>query len=154
MRLCMRYDCPNKLICLCIYLLFVLPGCDYGSDDQNSSLPDLETKALTKNSNNNITVMTYNIRRKDDSDKKPNEDDWSTRLPRVNYLISKHNSDIVCLQEASNLQVFQMYSYMHTQYSAYQGKSNNESPEEHCPIFYKKNAFILLDSGSLNVGRN
>ena len=45
-----------------------------------------------------------------------------------------------------------MYSYMHTQYSAYQGKSNNESPEEHCPIFYKKNAFILLDSGSLNVG--
>lgn len=73
---------------------------------------------------------------------------WKQRKRLVVDTIKSNAADIVGLQEAENDQV-QLIQYAMPQYSNYAvGRKNGRRKGETCAIFYRKDRFIKLDSGT------
>lgn len=99
-----------------------------------------------------VKLMTYNIRYLNNID---GENVWENRKSNVASLIDSHNADIVGLQESNLKQINDLQERLLT-YSWY-GVSNLKAKghgDEHVAIFYKKNKFKLLDSGTFWLSEN
>ncbi len=100
-----------------------------------------------------LNVATYNIRcenRTDDA----NGNGWKVRCPAVIQLIQKYDFDLFGAQEVVANQLKDLQSNL-PEY-AYVGVARDDGKEkgEFSPIFYKKNAFELLKSGTFWLSPN
>lgn len=96
----------------------------------------------------NITVMTYNVYIKGTGEKSP-----ENRTPLVAENIKKYSPDSFGLQEADEGWMERLPAIM-TEY-AYVGigRNSNEGGGEASPIFYKKDKYELVDSGTFWLSR-
>jgi endonuclease/exonuclease/phosphatase family metal-dependent hydrolase len=92
-----------------------------------------------------VKVMTFNIRAKNLMDI---FDRWNSRKQDVFEMITDHAPDIFGLQEPlpNQLEQFQQAFPQYAYYSA--GGKDGKIKGESCPIFYRKDRFKLLDSGT------
>ena len=92
-----------------------------------------------------VKVMTFNIRANNILD---SLDSWHFRKQRVFDIFTSHSPDIIGLQEPlySQLQQIQQALPQYSYYAA--GRSDGMQSGESCPIFYRKDRFTLLDSGT------
>lgn len=89
-------------------------------------------------------VMTYNVRYKNSID---SINGWEYRKANVAALVQYHNADVIGMQEANPDQVRDLDSLL-PDYDWY-GVPRVEGPQgEYTPIFYRKNRFECLESGS------
>jgi len=122
-----------------VTILLILSGC-YGKQEiayRNIvfSSPQADT----------VRVMTFNIRANNILD---SLDSWYFRKQRVFVILADNSADVIGLQEArySQLQQIQQALPQYSYYAAgrYDGMQSGES----CPIFYRKDRFAVLDSGT------
>ncbi len=92
-----------------------------------------------------VKVMTFNIRANNILD---SLDSWYFRKQRVFDIFANHSADIIGLQEPlySQLQQIQQALPQYSYYAA--GRGDGMQSGESCPIFYRKDRFTLLDSGT------
>jgi endonuclease/exonuclease/phosphatase family metal-dependent hydrolase len=92
-----------------------------------------------------VKVMTFNIKAKNLMDI---FDRWNSRKQGVFEVIKDHAPDIFGLQEPLHNQLEQIQQAF-PQYACYSaGGSDGKNRGESCPIFYRKDRFKLLDSGT------
>ncbi len=93
-----------------------------------------------------IKSMTFNIRNVN-----PIEDtfelSWDVRKEYVIKLIKEENPDILCLEEATKVQLEFMISELYEYNYCYKYREIKENPEC-CPLFYKKDRFSLIKEES------
>lgn len=123
-----------------IFIVFSFAGC--GTECQNMCSRQI---TFNNQSSNDLKVMTFNIRVNTIIDG-PNR--WAKRSPIAINTIALNNPDIFGLQEAKMTQIQQIQKSL-PQYAAYAaGRSNGKTKGESCPIFYHKNRFKMIDSGT------
>ena len=89
--------------------------------------------------------MTFNIRANNILD---SLDSWYFRKHRVFDILAVHAPDVIGFQEARDSQLQQIQQAL-PQYSYYAaGRYDGMHSGESCPIFYRKDRFALLDSGT------
>ena len=92
-----------------------------------------------------VKVMTYNIKANTIMD---GLNKWCFRKKAVFELLADNSADIIGLQEARHSQLQEIKQVL-PQYLCYaKGRNNGAQSGESCPIFYRKNRFTLLDSGT------
>lgn len=91
-----------------------------------------------------VRVMTYNIRYKNTID---SVNGWDYRKDNVAALIKYHQADIVGLQEATLEQINDLEKRM-PEYKWYGVPRVSGKNGEYTPIFYRKDRYSLLESGS------
>jgi endonuclease/exonuclease/phosphatase family metal-dependent hydrolase len=92
-----------------------------------------------------VKAMTYNIRANTILDG-PNC--WYFRKNVVFDILTENTADVIGLQEAQRSQLMQVKKVL-SQYSCYAiGRNDGIQSGESCPIFYRKDRFVLLDSGT------
>ncbi|MEZ4952116.1 MAG: endonuclease/exonuclease/phosphatase family protein [Saprospiraceae bacterium] len=92
-----------------------------------------------------IKLMTYNIRYNNPGDG-PNW--WELRKGKVADLILKHSPDVLGVQEAVEGQMRQLDSFL-LEYKYYGvGRDDGKTKGEYSAIFFKKEKFKSLDSGT------
>lgn len=96
----------------------------------------------TKDSN--LIVMSFNVRYINTKD---GVNSWANRKEKVAQVISSNNIDIVGLQEPWIDQIHDLKNLLqdYAWFGWGRDKGNNEG--EFCPIFYRKDKFIVLDKG-------
>ncbi len=95
-----------------------------------------------------ITVMSYNVYIKGSGEKSP-----ESRTPLVAENIRKYNPDSFGLQEADEGWMERLPALM-TEYAYIGiGRNSNKGGGEASPVFYKKDKFDLLDSGTFWLSR-
>jgi len=101
----------------------------------------------------NLTVATYNIRCENRTDN-ANGNGWNRRCPEVINLIRNHDFDLFGAQEvvAGQLKDLQanLPEYAHVGVARDDGKAKGEFS----PIFYKKDQYKLLNSGTFWLSPN
>jgi endonuclease/exonuclease/phosphatase family metal-dependent hydrolase len=92
-----------------------------------------------------LRVMSYNIRYATPSD---GEDRWELRKERVASLIRYHQPDLLGVQEALQQQLTDLEGAL--PYYAWHGVGRDDGRQggEYSAIFYRKDRFVLLDSGT------
>ncbi len=101
--------------------------------------------ACRNNEQINIRLMTYNIRYNTPNDG-PNW--WENRKEKVANLILKHSPDVLGVQEALEGQMRQLDSFL-LNYNYYGvGRDDGKTKGEYAAIFYKKEKFKLINSGT------
>jgi endonuclease/exonuclease/phosphatase family metal-dependent hydrolase len=96
------------------------------------------------NSNQTLTVISFNIRYNNPDDGK---NSWPNRKEYVSSLLRFHNAEIFCLQEALISQIIDLeiafpdYEYYGT------CRDDGKAVGEACPIFFRKDLYALKDSG-------
>ena len=134
------------------YRIFVFLCVLYGGSRVQAA--SNEKDQIEKKPANALRVMTYNIRR----DGKEKEDDrkWVKRLPLVTAILEEVEPDIMGLQEAKQNQIDDLVKG--NTYAAFgEGRGTSwwgMAEDEHCPLFYNKNKFTLLDSGTFQINTN
>lgn len=101
--------------------------------------------AMMTSYSQNLTIATYNIRYDTEKDAKDNP--WARRLPHIANLINKANLDVFGTQEG----LFNQLADMMRALPAYEytGLGRNGGREgEHSSIWYKREKFTLLKSGT------
>lgn len=125
-----------------IYLLTtlcILAGCG----PQKRVAP--RTVRFTPAPSGEVKVMTFNIRVDTVLD---GFHRWKQRKQLVVDTIKSNAADVIGLQEAENDQV-QLIQHAMPQYSNYAvGRNNGQQKGETCAIFYRKDRFLVLDSGT------
>ena len=92
-----------------------------------------------------VKVMTFNIRANNVLD---SLDSWYFRKQTVFDIFTDHTADVIGLQETRYSQLQQIQQTL-PQYSYYAvGRYDGMQSGESCPIFYRKERFTLLDSGT------
>jgi endonuclease/exonuclease/phosphatase family metal-dependent hydrolase len=92
-----------------------------------------------------VTAMTFNIRVDTILDG-PNR--WNNRKQLVIDTLADNAADVVGLQEGLNFQVEQIQRAL-PQYANYSaGRNDGKQRGESCAIFYRKDRFTLVDSGT------
>ncbi len=120
--------------------LLILSGC-YGRQKNIAS----DNINFTSPQPGVVKVMTFNIRANNILD---SLDSWHFRKQRVFDTFATHGPDIIGLQEALPSQLRQVQQTL-PQYSYYAaGRHDGMRSGESCPIFYRKDRFELLDSGT------
>ena len=95
---------------------------------------------------NQLRVMTYNIRYMATSDK--GNRNWEIRKHLVVEDILQRKPDILCLQEVKAKQQTDLETAL-TDYNSYIVYRDNTLEAEGCPIFWNREAYILLDKGTI-----
>jgi endonuclease/exonuclease/phosphatase family metal-dependent hydrolase len=91
-----------------------------------------------------VSVASYNIRYDNPHD---GDNGWEFRKEHVKELIQFHDFDIFGIQEGMYNQVTDIAAL--EQYAWYgKGRDDGDTKGEHCAIFFKKDRFDLLNSGS------
>jgi endonuclease/exonuclease/phosphatase family metal-dependent hydrolase len=120
--------------------MLIMAGC--GGQQQKSTsriIPFLSSTAGV------IEAMSFNIRVDTFLDG-PNR--WNSRRQLVFDTLADNAADVVGLQEALDHQVRQIQQAL-PQYSHYAaGRNNGKQKGESCAIFYRKDRFVLEDSGT------
>lgn len=94
---------------------------------------------------NIIKAVTFNIRY-GTADDGPNS--WDSRKEYVFDLLADYAADIIGLQEALHFQVNEIRAAL-PQYSVIAvGRDDGRQQGESCPIFYRRDRFLLSDSGT------
>lgn len=92
-----------------------------------------------------IAAVTFNIRCGNAED---GSNHWDNRREIVFDLLADHAADIIGLQEALDFQIDQIRRAL-PQYSAVAvGRDDGKQGGESCPIFYRRDRFVLSDSGT------
>lgn len=96
-------------------------------------------------SNASLKVSSFNIRFDNPGD---NENRWDNRKQSIVLFLESENLDIIGMQEA----LVHQKNYLDHQLTAYEsigiGREDGLAAGEFAPIYYKKEAFTLLDSGT------
>jgi endonuclease/exonuclease/phosphatase family metal-dependent hydrolase len=132
----------NKItgICFLAAALIILGGCNGSQRDTTSK--DVQFTAPNAGV---VDVMTYNILV--DSRITPWHK-WYFRKQRVIDMLADNRADVMGLQEARDSQTQDIQSAM-PQYDYYAvGRNDGIRGGESCPIFYRKDRFTMLDSGT------
>lgn len=98
--------------------------------------------------NENIKVMTYNIRCgycEDSSD----VNNWSKRKYLVAYVIKNHNPDLIGLQEAEQFQIKDLVEMLDDYDWIGVGREDGKEKGESAAIIYRKNRFVLEEQKTL-----
>lgn len=91
-----------------------------------------------------VSVASYNVRYDNPHD---GDNGWAYRKEHVKALIQFHDFDIFGIQEGMYNQVTDIAALK--QYAWYgKGRDDGDQKGEHCAIYYKKDRFELLKSGS------
>jgi len=125
-------------IVLSFIVLFILSTC-YAAPE----IPqDLYFPPVTPNV---VKVMTFNIRA---NNLVEILDSWTSRKKLVYEVVTFHAPDILGLQEPLHGQLEQIQQAF-PQYASYAaGGKDGQKRGESCPIFYRKDLFNLIDSGT------
>lgn len=100
---------------------------------------------LSFSGSDNVKVMTFNIRKPTTWDRWHS---WKQRKEMVIDTLRSNAADIIGLQEAENDQVWDIQRAM-PQYNNYAvGRNDGSRKGETCAIFYRKERFTVLDSGT------
>jgi|SRR5690625_4181301 len=95
----------------------------------------------------NMKVASYNIRYDNDGDRKKGNS-WDHRLPVIGSIIRWEDVDVFGAQEVLHHQLNGMQKELQA-YDYYGvGRDDGKEKGEYAPIFYKKDKFTLLDSGT------
>jgi endonuclease/exonuclease/phosphatase family metal-dependent hydrolase len=101
--------------------------------------------AMPAQTNPPLRAMTWNIRYDNPLD---GPDAWSLRRERVSGLIRYQVPDVFGIQEGLEQQV----KYLQTELPAYNmvgvGRDDGKSAGEYCALFYRKDRFKAIDSGT------
>ena len=120
---------------MCVFsVLVIFPVCARG--DSVSSVPA---------GNDVLKLMTFNIR-VDTMLDGPNG--WSHRKPIVYNVLASQQADVFGLQEALSHQTAYLQSRLPEYLHYGVGRKDGELKGEACPIFFRRNRFTLLDSGT------
>ncbi len=130
-----------KLTAIILFLtvFLVLSGC--GSQK-------IESREMNFSSNSNgiVKAMTFNIRTGTAWWDAFNN--WNNRKQLVIDTIAKNKADVIGLQEGLNYQIEQIQKGL-PQYEKYAvGRNDGKKDGETCAIFYRKDRFTKLDSGT------
>jgi endonuclease/exonuclease/phosphatase family metal-dependent hydrolase len=91
-----------------------------------------------------IKILTYNIK----SDYDESSENSNKRMKMIDHIISKVNSDIICLQELSYNQIQNLKtSKLSESYGRYIRSRDIYNKDEALAILYKLDKFSILDSG-------
>ena len=92
-----------------------------------------------------VKVMTFNIRTDTLLDGLNN---WHFRKQTVFDILTDHAADVIGFQEVQNSQLKHLQQAM-PQYLYYAaGRNDGRQSGESCPLFFRKDRFVLLDSGT------
>lgn len=128
-------------ICLLTTLFFILAGCGGRSHRRVTQ----RAVRFTPAPSGEVKVMTFNIRVDTIMD---GFHRWKQRRQLVVDTIKSNAADIIGLQEAESDQV-QLIQYAMPQYSNYAiGRKDGRRRGETCAIFYRRDRFMMLDSGT------
>ena len=93
-----------------------------------------------------MIIMTYNVRYQNEKDGRHS---WSNRKDPLTDTILRQNPDVLSLQEAKPVQLKDIDEKL-TQYARVgEGRMREGKPDEHVPIYYKKDKFDLIESKTL-----
>jgi len=95
--------------------------------------------------NNNIQVMSFNIRYNSPSDGK---NAWPNRKQMVAQTIRFHKVDIIGVQEALYNQILDLQSLLPEYDWRGVGRDDGQKKGEFTPIFYKKDCFHVIQTGN------
>jgi endonuclease/exonuclease/phosphatase family metal-dependent hydrolase len=100
--------------------------------------------------NKPITVATYNLRQKNNHD---GINSWSNRKETIKGMVRFHDFEIYGTQEGFADQLNDLCEVEGYTYTGH-GREDGKDKGEHSAIFYKKDRFILLDSGDFWLREN
>lgn len=92
-----------------------------------------------------LKVMTFNIRM---DTKVDGDNQWSNRKDLAANLIKFHNTDIFGAQEVLNHQLNDLLARLPEYAYVGVGREDGKTKGEYAPIIYKKDRFVLEDSGN------
>lgn len=95
--------------------------------------------------NNNIQVMSFNIRYNSASD---GENAWPNRKQMVAQTIRFHEVDIIGIQEALHTQILDLQALLPEYDWRGVGRDDGQKKGEFTPIFYKKDCFYVIRTGN------
>lgn len=95
----------------------------------------------------NLTVASYNIRNANSGDS-INGNGWHLRYPAIVDLVKYHNFDIWGSQEVFHRQLEDLLDGLSDYASIGVGRDDGKTKGEYSPIFYKKDRFEVLKSGT------
>jgi endonuclease/exonuclease/phosphatase family metal-dependent hydrolase len=101
---------------------------------------------LSKVNGQELNVATYNIRYKNNGDKRDGNG-WDLRRPVISNLIKFHDFDIFGAQEVLHEQLIDLSEDLPNYDHLGVGRDNGKEAGEYAPIFYKKAKFKLLQEG-------
>lgn len=93
----------------------------------------------------NIKAMTYNIRYANDND---GENKWANRKNHLTTFINEKSPDFIGIQEALQSQVDEIDNACITYSWLGVGRDDGDTKGEFSPIFYKKEKFEILQTGT------
>ncbi|WP_375584759.1 endonuclease/exonuclease/phosphatase family protein [Cyclobacterium xiamenense] len=92
-----------------------------------------------------LTVVNLNLRYNNPDDGKNR---WENRIPLVKAFLAESAVDLLGFQEVTHRQLLDLQRIMRTYESVGQGRADGLTKGEYNPIFYKKDRFELLESGT------
>jgi endonuclease/exonuclease/phosphatase family metal-dependent hydrolase len=95
-----------------------------------------------------LDVMTFNIRLDATSD---GVNVWNNRKVDVLDMLNYYSPDLLGMQEVCPNQLDDLGNGLSTYAWLGVGRDDGHHKGEHCPIFYKKERFLLLDSGNFSL---
>lgn len=104
-----------------------------------------------KKPNTPLKVMTYNIRM---DTKVDGDNQWSNRKDLAARLVKFHDADIFGAQEVLNHQLSDLLTRLPEYAYVGVGREDGKTKGEYAPIIYKKDRFILVDSGNFWLAEN
>jgi endonuclease/exonuclease/phosphatase family metal-dependent hydrolase len=94
-----------------------------------------------------LILGTFNIRY-DNPDDAKNGNGWAQRAPVIASLIRFHNFDVLGTQEAYRIQLDDLQRLLTEHRFEGVGRDDGKTKGEHAAIFFKKDKFRLLESGT------
>lgn len=104
------------------------------------------SEAAAKNARK-LTVASYNIRNANSGDS-INGNGWHQRCPAIVDLVKYHNFDIWGSQEVKHRQLVDLLNGLDEYAHIGVGRDDGKTAGEYSPIFYKKDKFEVLQSGT------
>ena len=105
--------------------------------------------ALAK-SKTDICIMTYNIRLSADD----GVNKWTNRSADNIKMLEYYSPDLIGMQEVRPDQLADLDANLPNYGHVGAGRDDGKNEGEHCPIFYKKNRFVLIESGNFALSEN
>lgn len=94
-----------------------------------------------------LTVASYNVRT-DTSKDRQQGDGWERRCPQICRIIQARDFDVFGSQEVRHNQLLDMCAGLPEYAYVGVGRDDGKTGGEYSPVFYKKERFTLLDSGT------
>jgi len=110
-------------------------------------------KDLAAQGTEKLVVASYNIRYANSSDS-INGNGWNSRCPVITDLLNFNNFDIFGLQEVLDIQLKDLKDNLSTYAYVGVGRDDGKTAGEYAPIFYKKDKFEMIDSGTFWLSEN